>query len=684
MIKTASRNLTSATVRAPLEALENVFDTTLYNMSDEWAARQDVGKLRAFVNASAKGVTSTISPRNWKNSTKALQRTYLNPILSKDLTEFILKRPEFDQQYTAMFDLVNEYQTNIGRGKSTTRAGKVVDGTLSALEDGVALLNTPNRIQEFIIRRGAFVGELERLVNREYKQDLMSMLKDGKLQDLIGNSSTVRPKGARPFEELIEDSTRRALDVTYAKAPDVPIFNDISNFLTRTGLTAVTTPFPRFMFNSIELMGQYSAGALNPAIKRAFGNKKGPLDRKDRQNISRNLSGLVGILAAYQYRTSDDAPKNSRLINTGEGTVMDTTSQYPLRQALWIGEAIKRLDPDFAKYLPLSASVKGLSKGLGLDAPESDGTFSDWFDIKDAQETFLGTAARTGAGNVYVEELSKILSGGEDITGSERSQRLFSRQIADYLRTWAIPITQIVELQRVTGDRPARYTDAATDEQTLGISFPEQLRLELERTGRQSGLSNLFNPSEEDKMPTRVSIFSDAKERKGLGLSLVGGITQFSRNTPDAEYLENLGYTEFELSSKERIPSMRRTENTFFLEALPNIVDELRYLERDWRKEYRNSNATVKKNKTLQQYINTEAKSELDRQRRIYKDQDREFKGMNTDALLLNNRKFRRLKATTRKLVLQRFMASENKRPDFSSVDDMDWLILEGQLVQKE
>lgn len=71
----------------------------------------------------------------------------------------------------------------------------------------------------------------------------MDVLKDGKLSDLMANSSKVRPKGSPQFAQLIEDATRRALDVTYAKAPDVPLFADVSNFLTRTGLTAVTTPF---------------------------------------------------------------------------------------------------------------------------------------------------------------------------------------------------------------------------------------------------------------------------------------------------------------------------------------------------------------------------------------------------------------------------------------------------------
>ena len=51
-------------------------------------------------------------------------------------------------------------------------------------------------------------------------------------------------------------------------------------FLTRNGLTAFTTPFPRFMFNSMELLGQYSGGAFKPAMSRALGIKSGPLDAK--------------------------------------------------------------------------------------------------------------------------------------------------------------------------------------------------------------------------------------------------------------------------------------------------------------------------------------------------------------------------------------------------------------------
>ena len=63
-----------------------------------------------------------------------------------------------------MFNNINEIQRLTGRGEATTTLGKGVDAVATALEDAVDVLNTPNRWQEHLIRRGAFLGELERLV----------------------------------------------------------------------------------------------------------------------------------------------------------------------------------------------------------------------------------------------------------------------------------------------------------------------------------------------------------------------------------------------------------------------------------------------------------------------------------------------------------------------------------------
>ena len=665
MIKTAARNFQSATVRAPMEALENVFDTTLLNMSNEFAGKQGQGLLSRSAKAAVTGAKTLVSPSNFKGSTRALQRIYLNPVKAKKITEYILDRPEFQKQFSALFDNVNEYQKATGRGK-----GGALDGVLSKGEDVVNMLNTPNRIQEFVIRRGVFMGELERLVKRNYDVELMDVLKDGKLSDLMANSSKVRPKGSPQFAQLIEDATRRALDVTYAKAPDVPLFADVSNFLTRTGLTAVTTPFPRFMFNSMELMAQYSAGAFNPAIKRALGMKKGPLDAKDRQNISRNLSGLVGFSAAYMYRNSDGAPADYKEINSKEGTVIDVTSQYPMRQFLWMAEAVKRLSPSAQKYLPQGIVGRATGTLMGEEVSQGEGTFDNWFDGKEAAETFLGTSARTGASNVFIDEIASLLSGSDDLVKDERKAKAIGRLVGDYLTTWAIPLTQVVELQRMTGDRPDDYADMSTDDSpTIGG--------EISRSFRQRGISNLFSPSDEFNNPEREFLYSEAKKREGLGASLTLGITQFTKDADYGEYLTEKGFNEFKVGSRSRLPSIRRAETKILKQYLPILVENAQSIESELKKEYRalSSDDPTKEKYTIEQYVNSTVVAMLDEQIRDAKSLSTEDRKMESEPQALILEKFRGLNGKMRKYAMTEFF-KENKEPaDILDPVDMETLL---------
>ena len=665
MIKTAARNFQSATIRAPMEALENVFDTTLLNMSNEFAGKQGQNLLARSANAAGAGAKSLVSPSNWKGSTRALQRIYMNPIKAKEITDYVLDRPEFQKQFKGMFDNINEYQAATGRGK-----GGAVDGILSKGEDVVNMLNIPNRIQEFVIRRGVFMGELERLVKRDYGVDLLKVLEDGGMSDLMANSSKFRPKGAPKFAQLVEDSTRRALDVTYAKAPDVPVFAEISNFLTRTGLTAVTTPFPRFMFNSIELMGQYSAGAFNPAIKRALGTKVGPLDAKDRQNISRNLSGLVGFSAAYMYRNSEDAPADYKEINSAEGTVVDVTSQYPMRQFLWMAEAVKRMSPSAQKYTPQGIAGRATGSLMGKEVSQGEGTFDDWFDLKEAAETFVGASARTGASNVFIDEISSLLSGSDDLVKDERKAKALGRLIGDYLTTWAIPLVQVVEIQRMGGDRPSEYKDMSTDESPT-------ISGEISRSFRQRGISNLFTPSEEFDNPDREFLYSDDRKREGLPLSLGLGISQITKDSEYGEYLTEKGFDEFRIGSRSRLPSIRRAETTILKQYLPILVENAQAMEAELRKEYRSmsNDDPTKKKYTIEQYVNSTVVAMLDEQIKDAKSMSSEDRKMETEELDLIREQFRGMNPKMRRYAMTEFYKDGNVPADIMDIEDMETLI---------
>ena len=711
MVKTAARNLQSATIRAPLEALENVMDTTLLAMSNEF---NQVGS--GALSALGKGATTLVSPTNWKGSTRALKRIYTTPLQSKELTEFLLKRPEFIKQHEALFDNVNEYQVATGRG-----SGGAADAVLSRAEDVVNALNTPNRIQEYVIRRGTFIGELERRVQREYGIDLMDALKEGKLPDLIANSTTVRPKGAATFAELIEDSTRKALDVTYAKAPDVPVFNDIANFLTRTGLTAVTTPFPRFMFNSMELMGQYSGGAFKVGIEKSLGKitranlkrdlvtanatlkkvtksgskiKKakakaevkrlteslkdiGVLTKKDRQNISRNISGLVAFTAAYQYRTSGEEPADFKQINSKEGTVIDTTSQYPMRQFLWMAEAVKRLSPTAQKFFPQAYVGKASSSLMGR-TDEGEGTFSDWFDYKEALETFVGTSGRTGGGNVFIEEIASLLSGQDDLVAGTRFSKSLGRAVGDYLTTWAIPITQIVELQRLQGDRPSDYSDQSSDEVPT-------ITGEIKRSFMQRGITDIFSPSTEMELPAREFLFQEDKNREELGLSLGLGITQFTKDADYGEYLKRKGFTEYEVGSKSRVASIRRAETKLLRDIVPTLVDVAKQMEAEERKRYRNLSADSpdRKKYTEEQYVNDVVVPYMSG---VLQDSRAMVRGVGKDdvePVTLALQDYANLPKQVRRYGTSQFFRDFGEGPDLNSIEDITYMIEMGKGFRK-
>ena len=612
-LATASRNLTSAYIRAPMEGLGNVMDEALYqttqgNYGQAVKSLSPVRIKRIESGKGIKGYSPIAASESWKDSFRHLKYMFSDPDTAKGYTDLILGQPQLEKQFDLMYNNLNEIQKSTGRG-----SGGKMDIILSALEDTSDILNTPNRWQEYLIRRGQFFGELQRLTKREYGIDLIDTLQDGKLRDLLNDAGGFKPQGARSFLDLVNDSTMRALDVTYAKQPEVKVFRDTSNFITQNGLTVII-PFPRFMFNSMELMGQAAGGASIPLAKKvgalvriepeqkiprkqweslkkegtlppeAFrtriekGKKQyfvqkekdssSPLTAKDRQRISRNLLGFAAVGAAIMYRTSGDAPVDYKNINAAGGD-LDTTPQFPLRQYLWIGEAIKRL---------------------------AKGTFGIWYDSKEASETFIGTNIRTGSSNAIIEEVAALIQGETDLTTGEAAGKALGGAVGNYLSTWGTPYNQLIEAQRagisVEGTRGLAFKDASKDPVlSFGSAFMSATKKPLAKY--------VTSPEEEAKLPDRVSMFGGTKERlKPLSKVLVG-LNITSKDKVDGEYLENLGFKDWKLGSTSRVSSIRNAENKYLTEMMPLIVGVLRNREATLRKEYKGFKEDSEIKKTL-------------------------------------------------------------------------------------
>ena len=578
-LATAARNVTSATIRVPMETLGNIMDTAIY---------------RATNDGPVAGVMEMFSKQNWKDSFAQINLIYGRPDVARAYTEFLLQRPELANQYDRMFNNINEIQELTGRG-----SGTLFDKVVSPMEDVVDFLNTPNRWQEHLIRRGVFFGELQRITRNEYGIDLIDALQAGKLQDLLNDSSIVRldrgqtafdrsnynpvtdgeqlsPKNKRSFLALVDEAVTKSLDITYAKQPDIPVFRELSSFIVRNGLTVVT-PFPRFMFNSMELMGQYFAGSSIPLTRKltslVTGGRvgAGPLTAKDRQRITRNLIGWATILAAYQYRISEDAPADYKQMNTSEGVVMDTSPQFPMRQFLYLGEAGKRW---------------------------RDGTFDNWFNAREFSETFTGSNIRSGMGNAILEEVAS-LADGTDLTKDEAVGKVSGRLLGEYLSSWLVPFAQIIEAQRATGERGLEYRDVREDPTLDGWTT---FFNELGRPTAQRGVS--LTAEQEAELPLREYVFSENRRRVGQMSRVLLGLSQSSATSEYGQYYINKGFNEFDLSSTSEVPTVQRWENEQIRKVLPIIAEAAQRREETLRTEYADMSDTYKDSFTEQQHVN--------------------------------------------------------------------------------
>jgi hypothetical protein len=641
-IATAARNLTSAGIRAPLEGLGNVMDSALYNLTNKGVASA------AF---------QVVSPTNWKDSFRHMSYMFSKPDVAKGYTDLILGQPQLAKQFDMMYNNLNEIQKATGRG-----TGGKLDTVLTGLEDATDILNTPNRWQEFLIRRGQFFGELERLVKREYGIDLIDTLQDGKLRDLLNDAGGFKPEGKPSFLDLVDQSTKKALDVTYAKQPDIPVFRSMTSFITRNGLTVVM-PFPRFMFNSMELMGQYAGGAFFPLTRKVtslvtLGKVGGkPLTPKDRQRISRNLVGMAMVGAAYQYRTSDEAPADYMQFGIGDNAEMDTTPQFPVRQYLWMGEAVKRIN---------------------------EGTFGTWFDTKEFSETFAGTNLRQGTTNSILEEMAALAEGGTDLTTGETLGKTLGGAVGNYLATWATPFSQVIEAQRAglstSGTRGLEYKEMGSDPT---LDFPSSFMAATKKPFKKY----MTTPQEEAELPPRLTMFGGVKSRVSPLSRVALGINLSTRDKPAGEYLERLGYKDWKLGSTSRVPSIRNAENAHLTEIMPEIVEALKQHEEDTRKIYKKQTKLYRNNITEEEDVTAKVRNLANEHFKAAKSEIRGAGLAGLSPYVRNLIEYRKLSPDFRIEASQRFFSDEKRKggqrlPDPTNKDDLAELVIIAKVVK--
>ena len=582
-LATAQRNLLSGVIRAPMEGIGKIMDNAL--MEFENGGVSAFGK--SFIPYTGKA---------WQGSFRHMRLMFTNPRAAKEYTQLIMNQPELIDNLDRFYNQMADLQKKMGRGNAKSTAGKVVDFAISRGEDVSAILNTPNRWQEFMLRNGMFLADVERLVKRDWGTDLIEAINEGKIRDIMTDASSVKPEGARSFIDIADEAMYNALDLTYANEPDFKLFRQLNTFIVRNGLTTVL-PFPRFMFKSMELLAQYGAGSLIPVTRfvgKAFQSdnnirqliaesngikaeqvtdemikrERRAFTRKERDMIGKNLQGAMLIGAAYLYRTSENAPEDYTKLNADDGYVIDSTPLFPLRPVLLIGELLKQ-------------SNKGRN------------TFDNWIEnnTNELVEVLTGTNFRTGPSGYILNDIVSNVFAGNPI--NETTVKNAGAALGNYFSTFLVPYAQVLDAARVTGFMNNEYLDNA-EEPTLNrkATFIDN----FERPFRQ-------RYSFEQDLPSREFVLSETSERQRVAWKLFGGLNFYQADPEYAAYLKGKGYNEFKISAYSKSPTQKRVMNRHLREWLKTYVPKLQNKEEQLRNRWEFMDEKEKGGRTFDDYF---------------------------------------------------------------------------------
>ena len=620
-VATAARNLQSGLLRTPVEAVNNIMETAMYDLS-----RGKFVSNRLFKRAT------------WQDSLSGLRYIYSDRKTAEEYTDYILGNKDLKKFYDQMYNTINEIQLNQGKGTGTG-----ADKVLTRIEDFSQLLNTPNRMQDFMIRRATFLSEAQRLFRQRWDMDLMEALDNGRLKDILRDSSDlnknmVKKKFVRKYKkgmkipvgkkagdtyeveqlvpestamEIFADATQRALDVTYAGSPETALGQGFANFVTKYGLTVIA-PFPRFMAKSIELMAENSAGAFVPTMRRIVeggkiglgkvgvgkGGKLKPLTERESRMISRNITGVAGIYAASQMLEETGMfGENYKLVPLGDGKVLDVTPLFPLRQFFMLGYIGKQ----WAKAKEDTNSVDA-----AIEA------FVETFPRREWAETFLGSGFRVGVGGEILDEFSRLFSS-EDLSTKENLGKQLGGFAGNYFSSFFVPLNQILDGQRALGSRGTVYRESATNPELVPSFLDATVKGFVKPFKRYD-----LRPHVEDSLPIKQDIFQKKRERIGPGFKVALGLNMFSQDSEEGRFMNALGFTKFDLSSRSRIPEVKNFENEIIRRVLPFIVQEAFDLVDEKEEEYENNREALSQTENIftdfspqskESYVKTEVRS---------------------------------------------------------------------------
>ena len=214
----------------------------------------------------------------------------------------------------------------------------------------------------------------------------------------------------------------------------------------------------------------------------------------------------------------------------------------------------------------------------------------------------MGTNIRTGVGQSLINDVV-ALTEGSDLTEGESVGKSIGSALGNYLSTWAVPFAQLIEAQRAIGERGLSYKDVGEDPT---FDFESSFSQSFMKPFNQRGFTT--SAEEEEKAPKREFLFQEEKKRVSPISRVLFGLNLATADSVEGEFIKELGFTDYELGSNSKVPSIKRFENKILRDAIPAIVNILETRQDKLKSKYENSNEETKAKYTEKEYITADIK----------------------------------------------------------------------------
>jgi hypothetical protein len=378
-----------------------------------------------------------------------------------------------------------------------------------------------------------------------------------------------------------------------------------------------------------------------------------PLSEKDRELISRNMIGWASIYGLYQIVTDEDQPADYKKLMFTDDTVVDTSPFTPLRPGLYLAKGASVFEQGAKDSTATTTAGKILD---GISA------VNDWTDAKEFIETFAGVNAQKGIGSGVLQTFMNTL-GASDLVTSEKAAKGVGSFFGNLYATWLVPFKQAKDLEIAMGIRTDEIKEYRKDPDfKLDKSFYDAFMAPANQMGF------FIDPDAEENLPNKVFPFRpEGVDKRRFPAMKFLGFTVTTANTEDGEFIERLGFSDYKISSKSKVPSIKAIENEVFQEHLGVIVKYLRNKEKELEEEG-----------LTKTEIRTELRSMAKTQMKTYKRNlgttkslaTRLDKDVDKTLYLILSRKFRRLDSDARKTALNKWKRDNPKKEFIGSDKD--------------